>query len=113
MDITFRYFGDRSKSMSHKGIICVASRCTKNDDKTCTIRVGASFCSPRDVFSKDIARCIAVGRFFAFNTTLTLEQEIPRSIDIDLLILENLSKLPSYPKYATWIPNALNLERWK
>lgn len=54
--VTFRYYGDRSKSQ-HTGIITAAIE--RQPD--CTL-VGVALCSPKDKFSKKRGREIADGR---------------------------------------------------
>ena len=95
--IVYRYIGDLSKSRKN-GVITVAT--SRESGK---LRLGMSFCSPKDHFVKEKGRKIAVDRMVDESTKY--EIEIPE--DLGNMGVTNtvknfvFSQRTSYPSWAT------------
>jgi hypothetical protein len=100
-EIIYRYFGDHRNPLHHNGIICVASQLDKDQR---ILRLGASFCNPKDIFIKKKARTIAKGRLLKNATSLTFN--LQQSFEINHHNLNSLTALlidilPRYPD-SSW-----------
>lgn len=101
LPIVYRYFGTYADSSHHSGIICVATQLDKDQR---LLKLGASYCNPKDVFVKNKARTIAKGRLLKDSTCLifnfTSSFEISHN-NLNKLIVQLVSLLPRCPD-SSW-----------
>lgn len=101
-DVKFRHVGFDGKCGSHNGIITIASYASR---ETGLVWYACSFCSHKDVFSKEVGRRKAVAR---------LENEPNPALfsklkcnDVTIGIINNMLSIRNFP---SWAENQLLLE---
>lgn len=107
LPIIYKYFGDYTNNNHHTGVICVASQLNK-DKKL--LKLGASFCSPKDIFLKDKAKTIAKGRLLKEKTCFHFHFAPSFKINHDnlnKLIVQLIDLLPKYPR-TNWSKKLVN-----
>jgi len=63
--VRFVYMRPFKSSANHGGAVCAATIVDESIPEKPQLKVGFTFCSPRDVFVKKIARCKASGRMLS------------------------------------------------
>lgn len=108
-EIVYRYYGDRTDTLRHNGIICVATQL-----KNHILTISAAFCSPKERFDKHVSRKIASGRLKCerSNLAITVKPGI-NHMEINEIITDNLHLLSAYPLGDRWVKKAIEFNRLK
>lgn len=99
----FIYLGDTSKGNNHDGIITIATYLDRVDNERedyYPVYYGVSFCSPKDKYSKDFGRDLAVSRTKKCENVVYIREDRVKSEDIRAKVIADIFLYDRYPEWA-------------
>lgn len=95
-DIKYTYYGDRGNIKNHGGVITIASIILKECNM---LNYGFSFCSPKDIYNKEIGKQIAYDNLVGNYKIISFRDKVTHH-NIGSIILAHVLALNKYPSWA-------------
>ena len=99
----FIYLGDTSRGNNHDGIAVIATYLDKvdnTDEEYYPVYYGVAYCSPKDKYSKDFGRNLAVERTKRCENVVYIRKGDVKSEDIHTKIIADIFLYDKYPEWA-------------
>jgi hypothetical protein len=96
----FRYFRKEKTNKDHTGVVSVGYEYATNEEGQGKIQYAIALCSPKDCFSRQVARAVIDNRFDnGFIAEIVISPFDPKMI-VDLIIAHYNSKIASAESYG-------------